>query len=219
MRTRNTLTIVILSTLLTLTACQGGVCYEDGDSAYCEDTAGNAMSTEQAATNSKPFATLSVPKSMSAVPPKPFASVFPPASTCGNGRCEAPSENANNCPQDCQPVCGNNVVEKGEQCDGQTVACNSMGYDGGSTPCNACQVTTGHPGCYWMRLFNKGSMMCHFTMQMLNPMIPNPHPPVYSCTCCKLLNPGSTNPTCGSMMIGHWDGNLTPATTCTAGIP
>ena len=179
MNTRNTLTIVILSALLTLTACQGGVCYEDGDSAYCEDTAGNAMSTEQAATNSKPFATLSKPKLINLPAKTPYASAFPnvPASVCGNGRCEAPSENANNCPQDCQPVCGNNVVEKGEQCDGQTVACTSMGYDGGTTPCNACQVTAGHPGCYWERLFNKGNTMCHFTMQVLNPINPTSPPP------------------------------------------
>jgi len=221
MNTRNTLTIVTLSTMLTLTACQGGVCYEDGDTAYCKDTAGEAMSTEQAATNKPGAASLSVPKSFHAVPVKTFATAYPnvPASTCGNNRCEA-GENNNNCPQDCKPVCGNNVVEKGEQCDGQTVACTSMGYDGGTTPCNACRVASTHPGCYWERLFNKGSTMCHFTMQPLNPINPSSPPMAYySCTCCKLVNAGSANPTCGSMMIGHWDGNLTPATTCTAGIP
>jgi cysteine-rich repeat protein len=35
---------------------------------------------------------------------------------CGNGMC-APDENNNNCPQDCEPICGNTVVEMGEDCD------------------------------------------------------------------------------------------------------
>ncbi len=35
---------------------------------------------------------------------------------CGNGMC-APDENNNNCPQDCEPACGNMAVETNEDCD------------------------------------------------------------------------------------------------------
>lgn len=48
---------------------------------------------------------------------------------CGNGMC-APDENNNNCPQDCEPICGNTVVEMGEDCDDgnddNTDACVAM---------------------------------------------------------------------------------------------
>lgn len=37
--------------------------------------------------------------------------------TCGDGTCGA-DEDLCSCPRDCTPVCGNRVVESGEQCDG-----------------------------------------------------------------------------------------------------
>ncbi len=40
----------------------------------------------------------------------------PGGNLCGNDVCDD-GENNNNCPEDCEPMCGNNVVEMGEQCD------------------------------------------------------------------------------------------------------
>lgn len=44
------------------------------------------------------------------------------ATVCGDGVC-GPGENNNNCPQDCSAVCGNGVLEAGEECDPPSSAC------------------------------------------------------------------------------------------------
>lgn len=49
-----------------------------------------------------------------------------PITTCGDPEgCCAPGCNANNDP-DCDPICGNNVVEMGEICDGNCPVCDDM---------------------------------------------------------------------------------------------
>jgi len=35
-----------------------------------------------------------------------------------------------------QPICGNNIVEAGEQCDGNSVACSDLGCGSGVVTCN-----------------------------------------------------------------------------------
>ncbi len=66
--------------------------------------------------------------------------------TCGNGVCEY-GETTSNCINDCpttfvnNPICGNNILESGEQCDiqklnGQNCISLGKGYDGGILRCN-----------------------------------------------------------------------------------
>lgn len=63
---------------------------------------------------------------------------------CGNGMCD-PGENLSNCPQDCA-LCGNNVIDGNEFCDGQDLgfeSCMSMGLGGGFLSCtDSCQYNT-----------------------------------------------------------------------------
>lgn len=61
---------------------------------------------------------------------------------CGNGTCEAAGEDVDSCPIDCggvPPVCGNDVIEGTEECDGTNLggeSCLSLGYDcGGGLAC------------------------------------------------------------------------------------
>ena len=64
----------------------------------------------------------------------------PPALFCGDGSCNG-SENCSSCSQDCgacPPVCGNNVKEGSETCDGTDLAgqtCQSLGFSGGTLSC------------------------------------------------------------------------------------
>jgi len=62
-------------------------------------------------------------------------------SFCGNGLCES-GENALNCPQDCPAVCGDGVLEAGEQCDDG----NTANGDGCSAGC-ALEVLCGNGVC------------------------------------------------------------------------
>lgn len=56
---------------------------------------------------------------------------------CGDLQCQHP-ENALNCVVDCQPICGNGILETGEECDGEdfgNMTCESLGFPGGSLLC------------------------------------------------------------------------------------
>jgi len=63
---------------------------------------------------------------------------------CGDGTCGGP-EDGNSCALDCgpPPVCGNNVLEAGESCDGTDLggmSCSDYGYTGGTLTCTSdCQ--------------------------------------------------------------------------------
>lgn len=76
-------------------------------------------------------------------------------SQCGNGYCD-PGESSSNCPQDCStgPVCGNGILEFGEECDDG----NTLAGDGCSPTCQAEQQCSpsvsvlgpsGGWGCGW----------------------------------------------------------------------
>ncbi len=72
-------------------------------------------------------------------------------STCGNNVCDA-GEDAINCPQDCQQpqqVCGNNLKEGTEECDGTDLfgeTCQSQGFTSGTLSCTgSCTLDTS--GC------------------------------------------------------------------------
>jgi cysteine-rich repeat protein len=54
----------------------------------------------------------------------------PVPGSCPNGVCDL-GENANSCPNDCKPVCGNSAVETGEECDDG----NTLRNDGCSDKC------------------------------------------------------------------------------------
>ena len=45
-----------------------------------------------------------------------YSPTCPDCDQCGNMMCDD-GENNNNCPEDCDPMCGNDVVEDGEECD------------------------------------------------------------------------------------------------------
>jgi hypothetical protein len=61
-----------------------------------------------------------------------------PGPVCGNGECEQ-GETVVTCPEDCQPTCGNGVVEGSEECDGEDLDgndCTDLGYEGGTLACS-----------------------------------------------------------------------------------
>jgi len=64
---------------------------------------------------------------------------------CGDGICVA-GEDPNNCPIDCFPVCGNDVVEGSEACDGADLrgeTCVSLGFNDGVLLCSVfCSFDT-----------------------------------------------------------------------------
>lgn len=66
-------------------------------------------------------------------------------SVCGNNKCEI-DENGDNCPQDCQTVCGNGKKEGSEECDGMDLGgatCESLGFAGGILGCSSeCKYLT-----------------------------------------------------------------------------
>jgi hypothetical protein len=69
-----------------------------------------------------------------------------PTIVCGNGACES-GEDYNNCPQDCPrpQVCGNNVREGTEECDGTDLAgqdCITKGFASGTLKCTDCRFDT-----------------------------------------------------------------------------
>jgi len=77
-------------------------------------------------------------------------------SSCGNGVCEADkNENVNNCPTDCHSVCGNGVVEPGEECDG--TACNPGQC---TSDCTCDSSTCGNGNCE--AEFNENCTNCPF---------------------------------------------------------
>jgi hypothetical protein len=66
--------------------------------------------------------------------------------TCGNGTCDAvlTGETNANCSVDC-PICGNNIIEGSEACDGTNLAgqtCVTKGFSGGTLSCTACAFNT-----------------------------------------------------------------------------
>jgi hypothetical protein len=68
---------------------------------------------------------------------------------CGDGVCEG-GETSNACPADC-PVCGNNIKEGSEVCDGTDLSgqtCASQGFDGGTLACNARCDGFDASGCF-----------------------------------------------------------------------
>lgn len=59
---------------------------------------------------------------------------------CGDGECHGPVENCETCPEDCGecPVCGNDEMEEGEECDGDDLgglSCEDLGFSGGELSC------------------------------------------------------------------------------------
>ncbi|MBN2723718.1 MAG: scavenger receptor cysteine-rich domain-containing protein [Deltaproteobacteria bacterium] len=70
-------------------------------------------------------------------------------SKCGDGSCEAPETNAN-CPADCHEVvenCGNNVIDDGEECDGDNLnneTCETQDMVSGTLKCDpvTCKLDT-----------------------------------------------------------------------------
>ncbi|PLX21916.1 hypothetical protein C0584_01095 [Candidatus Parcubacteria bacterium] len=64
---------------------------------------------------------------------------------CGDGSCSAAESASGSCPGDCTlpPVCGNGVVESGEDCDDG----NTVDGDGCNTDSNNCQFTCGDGFC------------------------------------------------------------------------
>ena len=72
---------------------------------------------------------------------------------CGDGVCNISAlENGANCPQDCNPVCGNDVIEGGEACDNLLLGantCETEGFDSGALACAGdCSFDTS--GCSYI---------------------------------------------------------------------
>ena len=70
-------------------------------------------------------------------------------SVCGNGICES-DESSVTCPNDCEVVCGNYIIEAGEECDSVNVnaeTCNSLGHTDGLLTCNS-NCTFNETGCW-----------------------------------------------------------------------
>ena len=66
---------------------------------------------------------------------------------CGNGRCSVKNgETCNTCKQDCgecNPICGNDIIERGEVCDGTNFGdynCSTWGWNGGTLLCSGCKI-------------------------------------------------------------------------------
>ncbi len=69
-----------------------------------------------------------------------------PQDTCGNGTCDE-GETSLSCPKDCG--CNNDILNEGEQCDGELLGgktCQDLGYEGGTLACtDRCTFDTS--GC------------------------------------------------------------------------
>ena len=68
--------------------------------------------------------------------------------TCGDGECQD-AESESSCPQDCEPRCGNGVMEGEESCDGTDLGgatCESLGRYGGDLACFS-ECTFDFSGC------------------------------------------------------------------------
>jgi hypothetical protein len=63
-----------------------------------------------------------------------------------DGICEySMGETNENCPTDCRDICGNGIIEFGEDCDGSNLnskTCILLGYDSGTLSCNNCDFDT-----------------------------------------------------------------------------
>ncbi|MFC1647971.1 hypothetical protein ACFL1B_00790 [Nanoarchaeota archaeon] len=71
---------------------------------------------------------------------------------CGDGVCEG-GETISSCSLDClpEPVCGNDIVEGDEVCDGTDLAgetCSSQGYSGGALECTGTCDAFDTENCY-----------------------------------------------------------------------
>lgn len=102
--------------------------------------------------------------SMSTVPQPTMPTTVPPDDTDGDedsateydptGAGPGPSADPSNDPSDPMPVCGNNIVEDDEACDGENLGdkdCTFFGFEMGVLSCDAgCQFDTSlcsNPGC------------------------------------------------------------------------
>ncbi len=68
-----------------------------------------------------------------------------PAEVCDDGNTVGGDECAADCSQDLS-LCGNGILDAGEECDATAVGCGDLGFDGGSLSCDAsCMADTS--GC------------------------------------------------------------------------
>ncbi|MFT4304321.1 MAG: hypothetical protein ACMXYG_07175 [Candidatus Woesearchaeota archaeon] len=71
-----------------------------------------------------------------------------------------------------EPVCGNGIVEPGEECDGQlSLSCQDFGFEGGNIACTNCKIDTsgceGEIGVCGDGILNKGEQCDPPTMSMI----------------------------------------------------
>ncbi len=216
--------ITVTAAALALSACAGGVCYEEQGEVLCEDSFGQVQqpidtsklksqhSGEGLLDQAKKHKRMTSKKKKKYVPGKgPRGSYTPATATCGDGACLG-NEKWYTCPKDCLPLCGNGVIDPGETCEGSQVSCKEYGFDSGIIGCALCNLSGGlfqsDPFINCENQTNDGKLACTFTRQKAFTNHNGTILEKYSCTCCDAA-------TGGDCKNGHHFGHAILTNICT----